>query len=247
MIEDKKYLKGSIGWYIYLGEKYGYPNIEDVKKNLTIRSLDKWLSDKGILKDGIYKANKERLNRAIDRSDCKTLKEYHNKLAQKSGFKNSTEKIKKWRHETGRSIPIDDKECPLWFGDFTENLMIRRYPDAIKMPYNNKGFDYLWHDTKIDHKGRCLRYIKGKSPAWNFGILFNNSARKFVLSGWDNRESINPIYAWEFDGDDIVRGDSFWKRTGFYISNTPEGLKQFEDHQIDIDWLKELLRNNREV
>lgn len=92
MTKDKEYLKGSIGWYIDLGEKYGYPNIEDVKKNLTIRPLDKWLSDKGILKDGIYRANKERLNRAINGSGCKTLKEYHNKLAQKSGFKNSNEK-----------------------------------------------------------------------------------------------------------------------------------------------------------
>ena len=112
------------------------------------------------------------------------------------------------------------------------------------MPYNNKGFDYLCHGIKIDHKGRCLRYVQGRSPAWNFGILFNNSARKFVLSGWDNRESTNPIYTWEFDRDDIVRGDPFWERTGFYINNTPEGLEQFEDYQIDIDWLKELLRNN---
>lgn len=198
-----------------------------------------WMQQNGIMKN-LTKA-------LLENRGCKTWPEYLDKCAQRAGFKNNAEKVREWRNETGRCVPIDDKDCPLWFGEFTENLMIHRYPGAKRMPYNNKGFDYLWNGIKIDHKGRCLRYTPGRSPAWNFGILFNNSARKFILTGWDNRESLNPMYAWEFDRDDIVRGRHFWQRNGFYITYTAYWLEQFEDYQIDIDWLKELLRSNDET
>ena len=53
----------------------------------------------------------------------------------------------------------------------------------------------------------------------------------------------------EFSKNDLVRygqgtnapKDEFWKREGISI-NYPGGLKQFIEYQIDIDWLKEILR-----
>jgi hypothetical protein len=38
----------------------------------------------------------------------------------------------------------------------------------------------------------------------------------------------------------------FWKRYSFVIMNTPEGLGEFEEYQIDISWLKdyEIVKND---
>lgn len=215
--------------------------LEDMKtlRFVSGNGFTSWMQQNGIMKNPT--------KALLEGRGCKNWAEYLDKCAQRAGFKNSTERIREWRNETGRCIPIYDENCPLWFGEFTENLIVNRYPGAKRMSYNNKGFDYLWNGIKIDHKGRCLRYVTGKSPSWNFGILFNNNAEKFILTGWNNRESLSPMYAWEFDKDDIVRREPFWKRTGLYITFTPEGLEEFENYQIDIEWLKELLRNNDEM
>lgn len=54
------------------------------------------------------------------------------------------------------------------------------------------------------------------------------------------------MVAFEFDMNDMVRGKPFWKRESFTITYTPEGLEQFEDHQIDIEWLKELCNKQKD-
>ena len=76
------------------------------------------------------------------------------------------------------------------------------------------------------------------------------------MSGWDNRESLTPLIALEFDRDDKIRYGQdifapkveFWKRHNFTITYSPEGLEEFEDYQIDIDWLKDLCgQRNRQM
>lgn len=187
--------------------------------------------------------------KTIKDAGCKTEKEYRNKRAQILGFKDCSEQHRDYMYRTGRCLPIDiNEDCPGWFGEFTENLMIHRYPGAKNMPPNNPGFDYLWNGIKIDNKCRCLRYTyTGNSPILDFPIRWNNNVKKFILSGWDNRKSLNPLNAWEFDRDDIVRERPFWQRVSFSISYTPEGLEQFEEYQIDIDWLKDLVRSNKDM
>lgn len=147
-----------------------------------------------------------------------------------------------------------------WQREFTERLMIYHYPGAKKMPYGNPGFDYLWKDKEgkevtINNKGRCLTYCDW-SPYLSFGIGWNNKTKKFILSGWDNRDDLKSLVAWEFDKDDLVRKGygknapkvEFWKRDKFVVTTyTPEGIEQFEDYQIDIGWLKELCRSNNEI
>lgn len=213
-------------WYDALTEKYGKEFTDWVRKNKD-EVPDKWTN-----------------------AGCKTRSEYNNWCAQKKGFKDNAEEYREWRHKTGRSgilIELNDN-CPSWFGEYTENLMINRYPGALKMPPQNPGFDYLWNGIEIENKGRCLTYWPGRSTYWQYEIGYNQKAKKFTLSGWDNRNSLTPMCAWEFDKNDLVRKGKgycapkveFWKRYSFVIMNTPEGLKQFEKYQIDIDWLKEL-------
>lgn len=91
---------------------------------------------------------------------------------------------KEWRHNTGENLPKEfNEDCSSWFGDFTENLMIHRYPGAKKMPYGNQGFDYLWNEEKIDNKGRCLQYQEYGSARFQFEIRYNNIANLYCLVG----------------------------------------------------------------
>lgn len=175
---------------------------------------------------------------------CKTLKEYKDKLAQYAGFKDYAERMKDWLHWTGRNLPKElNTECSSWFGEFTENLMIQTFEDPVKMHYGNPGFDWLCKNgEKIDNKGRCLQHAENQSERWIFHINHNNIADWFILSAWDNRDSLTPLHVWAFHKNDIVRGKKFWRRETFSISNTLEGLKEFEKYEITdrLDRLKKL-------
>ena len=213
-----------------------------------------WMQLVGIMKNPI-KIRHKIWEMTLENANCKTRKEYEDGCAKRLGYKTKAEQYRDYNREysyiTGVHIPRDiNEECSTWFGDFTEDFMIHRYPGAQKMCPNNPGFDYLWNGIKIDCKGRCLQYYQEKTPYWIFPIKWNNIADKFILSGWDNRESLNPLYAWEFNKDDMVRYKvgkgfvmkKFRERDSIGITNNPKGLMQFEKFQVDIG---ELIDNRR--
>ena len=210
-----------------------------------------WMRQNGIIKSTI-KAD-------LKNTGYKTRAEYTNKCAQNAGFKDYNEKRNEWRYKTGRSSPSGfDENSPDWFGSFTENLMIHRYPEAIKMHDKNPGFDFLWKDKtgkdiKIDNKGRYLFYSDNQKPQLSFQIKHNNIAERFILSGWNNRIELNPLIVFEFKKNDLIRKGKgryatkveFWKRDTFAITYTPEELEKFEDYRIDINWLKDLVNKSK--
>lgn len=206
-----------------------------------------WMQQVGIMKNHID-VERKRHEKTIKDAGCNTEKEYRDKCARSAGFKDSAEQhrdyYREWTHETGRNFPAEDNpDCPRCFGDFTENLMIQTFEDAIKMSSNNPGYDWTCNrGYKIDNKGACLQYIDGKSPKWLFNIIYNDIADWFILSAWDNRDSLTPLHVWAFHKNDIVRGRKFWRRTGFSVINTPKGLKEFEKYEIinRLEKLKEL-------
>lgn len=245
---------------IKMNPKYLNPcnkeRLEDMKRLGFIWGNDFifWMQNNEIIIDPTD-VNREVRNKTIENTGCKTDKEYRDRCARDVGFKDQNERQREWAYKAGRSgIAIEaNEDCPSHFGEFTESLMIHRYPGAKKMPYGNPGFDYLWIDEegkeiKIDNKGRCMSYPIGRSPRFDYVICHNNIADIFVLSGWDNREDLNPLFALEFKKNDMARYGigkryvlkEFWNREGIGI-RYPEGLAEFKDHQIDIDWLKELL------
>lgn len=138
-----------------------------------------------------------------------------------------------------------NKDCPSWFGDFTESLMIQTFEDPIKMPYGNPGFDWTCkRGDKIDNKGSCLTYDNRsrRSPRWQFSIRYNDIADWFILSAWDNRDSLTPLHVWAFHKNDIIGGRKFWRREIFSMANTPKALKYLEKYEITnrLEKLKEL-------
>jgi hypothetical protein len=55
---------------------------------------------------------------------------------------------------------------------------------------------------------------------------------------------------WIFDKKNVVRGEEFWDRYCFYITNRPKYLNEFKKYEIldELDILKELCNNkNNEI
>ena len=166
--------------------------------------------------------------------------------AKNKGFKNSAEYLINYFHKTGRSSPMQSNEdCTIYFGIWVaENYIIKTFEDAIKAPYGTIGYDWTCNKgKKIECKARCL-----DSPnRWNYQIADNNNnyntiADYFIISAWDNRESLNPLHVWIFHKYDIIRGEPFWMRLSISISNTEKGLKEFKKYEVTdrLDKLKEL-------
>lgn len=215
---------------------------------------NRWLIQTRVMQNPINIDRRVR-EKAFKDAGYKTEAEYRNVCAQKRGFKNDAERHREWEHETGRSLPMKENEnCHAHFGEFTENLMIQTFEDPIRMPPNNPGFDWKCkNEEKIDNKGAR---IKDGNTRWIFHIRYNNIADWFILSAWDNRCSLTPLYVWAFHRDDMVKYkvgggyilNKFWKRESFSIPNNPKGLKEFEKYEINrrLEKLKELCNRKKE-
>ena len=201
-----------------------------------------WMGQVGIIKSSTD-VNRGALKKSIKSANCKNIKEYQNKCAQNDGFEDRNEKIRYWKHKAGICLPKEfNEDCSVHFGDFTENLMIQTFEDPIKMPYGNPGFDWKCKNgDKIDNKGICLM-CRGYSPYFAFPIRCNNIADVFILSCWDDRNSLNPLHIFAFHKNDIVRGRKFCKFELFVITNTPKKLKELEKWEVTdrLNKLKEI-------
>lgn len=136
--------------------------------------------------------------------------------------------------------------------------MILTFENARRMPYGNPGFDWACKKGyKIENKSRCLYYnVESDWPGWTFSIRFNKIADWFILSAWDDRDSLNPLHVWSFHKDDMVIYrigghyilKKFCDRYSLSISNTPKGLKKFEKYEITnrLDKLKEFCKIKNE-
>ncbi len=197
-----------------------------------------WMQQNDIMKNPAD-INREKKNKIIKNAGCNTEKEYLDKRSREAGFRDWSDRVKTY----GDHIPREDPDCPLWLGYISEKYVMKTFEDPTIMPTNNPGFDWICSNgKKIDHKGACILYIKGKLPIWIFKIRHNKMADYFILSAWDNRESLTPLHVWIFGKNDIVRGRKFCEFESFAIMDTPEKLKEFEKWEVSdrLEKLKEL-------
>jgi hypothetical protein len=249
--DNRKYEKGSLGWLReqqkIKAKKDGFDNIDDWLKwkadhfNILERKYGEEFTDWA-------RKNECRIPKYWIDAGCKTIKEYKEFLAKRSGFDSDKDRVREWMHDTGRCLPKEDNPyCSAWFSYIGEYYVMKTFEDPIPTLYGNPGFDWKCKKgEKIDHKGSCLHTYRGWT-GWQFTVRWNNTADYFILSAWDNRYSLNPMHVWMFHKSDIVRGKEFWKRDTLYITNTTNGLKQFEKHEVTdkLDKLKELCNNER--
>lgn len=179
---------------------------------------------------------------------CKTYKEYRDKNAQKLGYDNNSERVKVTRWEQGIYEPMEfNQDCSSYFGIYiAEKYIIQTFEDPIKMPPNNPGFDWLCKNgLKIQCKARCIGYRSCcDSSIFEFLINRNKIADWFILSCWDNRDSLIPLLVLTFHKNDIVRGRKFCEFVSLTITNKPENLKEFEKFEASsrLKKLKEICK-----
>lgn len=208
--------------------------------------------EKNYICSACYAGNGER-HPTLKRSDFNTRLEYANAQAQRLGFKDEAErtKIKGWERGKHRSME-ENKDCPVYFGVcIGEKYVSKTFDNPKMMPYGNPGYDWeCKNGLKIQHEARCLcksdYATDGTNPQFKFThIDYNKVADVFILSGWKDRESLEPLLVLVFKKDDIVRGEPFWMRNSLSITNTPKYLREFEKFEVTnrLDKLKEMCKN----
>lgn len=149
-------------------------------------------------------------------SRCKAC---HNKCSQES----------KRRRGVHRSL-FDAKDSSPYLGAIAERTLSKYFDNIKRMPYNNPGYDFLCgKGFKIDVKGACLRYPKGKSALWAFNSRRNGVADYFLCLAFDNRRDLNPIHIW------LIPGERLNKLIGFRIVDTEGGLKKWKFYEKSLD------------
>lgn len=232
--------------------KYIHPCSKDNMKILGFENgymFIKWMQQNGILKNPTDIKRKDR-ERTIKNSKCKDLKEYQDKCAQKLGLRDRLEKKNQWGYDAEGVIPMSkNKDCSAHFGVYIgeklfERFLLTIFEHVLITSYNDRGFDFVCKNPrqkfidkhrhfkletdkeyKIQLKVRCLRY-RNKNSWWDFTrIDYNNIPDFFILAGWDNRESLQPIHIWMFHKDDIIRGEPFWMRRSLTITDNYKTAK----------------------
>lgn len=96
-----------------------------------------------------------------------------------------------------------NKKCSSYLGiHIAERVMSKVFKNIKRMPMNNPGYDVICNRNKlIDIKSSCLRGTK--YPRWLFMIRRNHIADFFLCLAFNNREDIQPIYAWLIPGSKL--------------------------------------------
>jgi hypothetical protein len=156
---DSKYNKGTLGWIReqqkIKANKDGFDNIDDWKK-WKIDLLDFYKNlEYNYGKDfaNWARENRNKIPDAYLKAGCKNWKEYFDKNAKSSGFKdyNERQKLKSW--ENGTKSPADENfDCPFYLSDKTEEYFKK---------YLLNYFEYVRRSEKLSHDGGIDIYCKG--------------------------------------------------------------------------------------
>lgn len=200
-----------------------------------------------------YSANGENRKIRLVKNDFENRLEWRNAQAQKIGFDDEAERKKISNWERGIQRPIDEaKDSSSYFGVcIGEKYVSQTFDNPKMMPYGNPGYDWeCKNGLKIQHEARCLcrsEYATdGTNPQFKFThIDYNKVADVFILSGWKDRKSLEPLHVWAFYKDDIVRGELFWMRDSLSITNIPLCLREFEKFEVTsrLDKLKDMCKD----
>jgi len=137
------------------------------------------------------------------------------------------------------------KDCGIFLGcHVAERVLSYVFKDVKRMPYGNKGFDFICNKGfKIDSKASCL--LK-KRNNYSFAIRNNKIADYFLCIGFDNRENLNPQHIWLIKGDEMIRRvkvkhSKLNELKGLSIKNNNYGLSKLSKYEL-TDKLKDTIK-----
>jgi hypothetical protein len=107
-----------------------------------------------------------------------------------------------------------------------EGVLSKYFKNVVRMPMNNPGFDFICQNGfKIDVKSACLFKGTHKNCSWTFIVNKNVVADYFLMLGFDDRKSLNPLRLWLVPGMDVNMMASV------NITNSERGLSKWEKYE----------------
>lgn len=118
----------------------------------------------------------------------------------------------------------ENKKCSSFLGvHVAERVLSHVFKNVERMPITNPGFDFICNKgKKIDVKSSCQH----KPGKWAFSIKHNTIADYFLCLAFDNREDLNPLYAW------LLPGSKFNHLTKASIR--PSTIRKWDEYRLDI-------------
>ena len=170
-------------------------------------------------------------------------------------------------------MPMDENpDCPLYFGEYIEKKYVMTiFEDVIpfespKNEYgrlldNHKKYDWICkNEKKIKHIASCVRlddshiYKNGdRIPYFGYSIRRNKVPDYYMLSGWDNRESLEPQFVWLVNNKEDFRTQygyrKFWRTETFLIYITKKGISRMEKYEMNniLEKLKDSCMNSKNM
>lgn len=174
--------------------------------------------------------------------------EWANHNAQLEGYKSEAEKYKIKRWEQGKKVPLQISNTPAQKGDEMENYLSQLYGKLERMPYGNRGYDFICRKDKkkIEVKRRQMTsYPDSKVQYFDFThIDYNKEADIFIFVGIIGSE---PVKIWKFDKKDILEDNlPIWARERLLISNKPSCFDIYRNYELPtkLEDLKKLIGEN---
>lgn len=150
--------------------------------------------------------------------------------AQSKGYEDFADYSRERNWNKGISSPMSENEdCCMYLGiHIAERILSKIFEDVERMPINNRGYDFICKKGyKIDVKSATLANRPNGGNRLSFAINYNNIADYFLLIGFDDRESLEPMHIWLFKKDCMMRGKPFHMRKSFSIEDDPVTLEIF--------------------
>lgn len=149
------------------------------------------------------------------------------------------------RRKHGQNPMTFDKNGSQYLGIVVaEQVLSRIFHNVERMPYANKGFDFICNrGKKIDVKSACIRKIGG----WEFTINKNIIADYFLCLAFDNRKDLNPLHLWLVPGCSIshlsstsISVSTLYKWTEYKLSDRLGAVIDCCDSMKDLHHIDEL-------
>lgn len=162
----------------------------------------------------------------------------------------------------------ENKDCSRYFGNYMEKKYVMQiFEDPIPFEYEKdkmgriidrtKPYDYICKKgLKIKHIASCIRTDKLHVIScfgdpllyWEYLIKNNNVPDYYILSAWNDRDSLEPLYVWIIRGDEIFitqrSQKPFWDRSTFAVYDTRKGIDRMSKYEATnrLEQLREICR-----
>jgi hypothetical protein len=133
----------------------------------------------------------------------KPLSDFTIRVASYDGYKNEcrlccNKQNRIIEQRKGRIPYYKNPSCSWYLGvHLAETLLLTNFKSAIRMPANNRGYDFLCgKGFKVDVKSSRRLYQYGRFPHWCFTIDKNQIADYFACIAFTDTECPTPLHYW---------------------------------------------------